>query len=82
MQHDQCLQRIEEIESEIAVAGDIHAIARDGGKSQIIARWRWRSKGNPLPASAPEPSGSTLIARAGLLQALEIARQHFEIGEK
>ncbi len=41
-----------------------------------------RSKGNPLPASAPEPSGSTLARRAGFAEPLPIAREHFEVRQQ
>ena len=41
-----------------------------------------RSKGKPLPASAPEPSGRTIGAAAGFAEALPIAREHFEVGQQ
>ena len=41
-----------------------------------------RSNGNPLPASAPDPSGITLTRAAGFAKTLQIAREHFEIGQQ
>ena len=41
-----------------------------------------RSNGKPLPASAPEPSGSTLARRARFAEALPIAREHLEVRQQ
>ena len=41
-----------------------------------------RSKGKPLPASAPEPSGRTSARRRGFAEALPIAREHLEVGQQ
>ena len=48
-------------------------------RSRAIAS---RSKGKPLPASAPEPSGRRSARAAGLAEALPIAREHLEVGEQ
>ena len=42
----------------------------------------WRSKGKPLPARAPEPSGSTLMRARACCRRSAIAREHLEVGEQ
>ncbi len=80
MQHDHAAG-VEEVQREIAVARDVHGIARDRGKAQIL--------GDGIPvkrkAAAGERAGTErhdVDAGVGLLHALEIARQHFEISEQ
>jgi len=47
---------VEEVEGEITIAGDIHAVAGDAVEAEIPAMAS-RSKGKPLPARAPERAG-------------------------
>ncbi len=73
--------RVEEIQREIAVAGNVHAVARDGVETQI-ARHGLAVERETAAGQRAGAERQHVGAPPGFAEAFEIAREHFEIRQQ
>ena len=72
---------VEEVQREIAVGGNVHAVAGDGGETQV-ARHGFAVERETAAGQRAGAERQHVGAGAGLAEALPIAREHFEIGQQ
>jgi len=72
---------VQEVQGEIAVAGDVHAIAGDGGETEI-GRDRFPVEGETAAGQRAGAEREHVGAGASLGEALAVAGEHFEIGQE
>ena len=72
---------IEEIEGEIAIAGDIHAVAGDAVEAEVGGD-RLAVEGKAAAGEGAGAERENVGAAARLFEALPIAQEHFEVGEQ
>ena len=81
MQGDQ-RQVEDELEQEIAVAGDVEAVGGDGVEAELAGATLSRSIGSDVPASAAAPERQDVDALAAVGQPLAVALELLDVGEE
>ena len=72
---------VKEIEGEIAVAGNVHAVQGNGGETQI-AGYAGAIEGKAAAGQRAGTQREEIGAAPGFGEAFPIAREHFEISEQ